>query len=186
MLVGVLALALLVGGCRNSPAVNPTPVSSPTVAAIGGPVAFHVRLNAGQAWTTSSPLPEGCPGLSVDVNLGGKAELVLVAYATTCPAGEGNSKPGNGRHGVYRTAADIPADRRSSALAVDTALGSGLVFSQPYYECTNSCHNYTEQVAVITLAQPPDKTVQTLTVYSPKGSVGLEKFLSFLRNQLLA
>ena len=46
------------------------------------------------------------------------------------------------------------------------------MFSQKYYECTNSCKNYTEPVAVIELADPADPAFPTLTAYSEQGSAG--------------
>jgi hypothetical protein len=52
----------------------------------------------------------------------------LAAYATSCAAGD-NAGPGNGRHGVYRTDADVPADRRSGAITVHTALGEATAFN---------------------------------------------------------
>jgi hypothetical protein len=71
-------------------------------------------------------------------------------------------------------------------VTVPTALGDAVVFNQPYYECTNSCHNYTEPVAVITLRQPQTADFRTLTVYSAKGTIGLDRLTAFLRDQLLA
>jgi hypothetical protein len=108
----------------------------------------------------------------------------LVAYATTCAAGD-NARPGNGRHGVYRTTADIPPDRSADAIGVDAPLGYTKAFWQPYYECTNSCKNYTEPVAVIELTNPTDPAFLTLTAYSGKGSVGLDELGALVRDQLL-
>ena len=107
-----------------------------------------------------------------------------MAYATSCAAAD-NARPGNGRHGVYRTIADIPAERRSGAVTLHTALGEATAFDQPYYECTNSCKTYTEPVAVITLAHPSDPAYQALTVFSVKGSIGLDRLTALLRDQLL-
>jgi hypothetical protein len=185
VLVGLLVVTLLTGGCRANP-VDPGPVSSPTVAPVSGPVAFHVQLGAGQSLTTRSPQANDCPGFSADVSLGGDARVTLAAFATRCPIGTGNSNLGNGRHGVYRTSADIPAGSSAGARTVHTALGDATVFTQPYYECTNSCKNYTEPVAVLTLTQPQDSTVQALTVYSAKGTIDLDKLVAFLTDQLLA
>lgn len=105
--------------------------------------------------------------------------------ATAGNAGD-NARPGNGRHGVYRTTADIPAERRSGAVTVHTALGQATAFNQPYYECTNSCKNYSEPVAVIALEHPGDPAFQTLTAYSEKGTIGLDRLTALLRDQLLA
>jgi hypothetical protein len=182
----LVALAFLTGGCRG-PQVRPDPgpVSSPTVAPVAGPVAFHVQLGAGQRLTTHSAAPDNCPGLDALIDLGSDATIRLMAYATNC-ATDDNAQPGNGRHGVYRTTADIPAERRSAAVTVSTALGQATAFNQPYYECTNSCKNYTEPVVVITLEHPGDPAFRTLTAYSPKGSIGLDQLTAVLRDQLFA
>lgn len=108
----------------------------------------------------------------------------LAAYATVCAAD--NAQIGNGRHGVYRTTADIPADRRTAAVTVPTALGEATAFTQAYYECTNSCKNFVEPVAVITLGHPADPAYQTLTAYSEKGTIGWDQLTALLRDQLIA
>jgi hypothetical protein len=187
MAVAAFALALVATGCHDAtPEPTPTPpLSSPTVAPVSGPVPLHLRLAAGQTLATLSVGPGNCPGVSGLVRLGSDGTVSLTAYAGSCPGGT-NTSLGNGRHGVYRTVADIPADRRAAAVTVPTALGDAVVFNQPYYECTNSCHNYTEPVAVITLRQPQTADFRTLTVYSAKGTIGLERLTAFLRDQLLA
>ena len=184
MLIPVLALAL--GGCRPGPdEPAPGPLSSPTTAAVGGPVAFHVRLGAGETLTARPAGSGGCPALDQRVDLGKAGSVRLVAYASTCEAGD-NGQPGNGRHGVYRGIADIPSDRRSGATTVHTALGEATVFTQPYYECTNSCRNYTEAVAVIVLDRPADPAYTTLTAYAEKGDATPDRLTAFLREQLTA
>jgi hypothetical protein len=184
MLVVSVVLALMAGGCRGEDAPpDRGPVSSPTVAPVGGPVAFHVKLGAGQTLTMRPPHPGNCPGLDAVINLGSDGTLGLVSYATSC-AGD-TSRPGNGRHGVYRTTADIPAEWRSGAPTVHTALGEATTFNQSYYECTNSCKDYTEPVAVITLAHPDDPAFPALTAYSVKGTIGLDRLTEILRDQLL-
>ena len=181
----VVVLAFAVGGCDVPPAPEPGPVSSPTVAPVGGPVTLHVQLLAGQTLTMGSPADDKCPGLDARIDLGSRRAVRLVAYATSCKAGD-NVRPGNGRHGVFRTTADIPAERRADAIGLDLPLGSASAFSQPYYECTNSCKNFTEPVVVITLANPSDPEFPTLTVYSDKGTVGLDPLCTLVRDQLLA
>jgi len=196
---GLLALLFVASGCRadvqpdpvpvplSSPTVTPVPgpLSSPTVAPVAGPVTFHVRLGAGERLTARSPQTDDCPGLDALIDLGPAGTVSLAAYAASCTTRD-NAQPGNGRHGVYRTTADIPAERRTGARTVHTALGEATVFNQTYYECTNSCKKYTEPVAVITLEHPSDPAFQALTVYSPKGAIGLERLTDILRDQLLA
>jgi hypothetical protein len=185
MLVGLVTIALVTTGCRDQAQPAPGPVSSPTVASVSEPVAFHVQLGAGQTLTMRSSQLANCPGLDALIDLGPDGGAELVAYATSCAPGD-NARPGNGRHGVYRTTADIPADRRSGAVTVHTALGEATAFDQQYYECTNSCKTYTEPVAVITLTHPTNPAFQTLTAFSAKGSIGLDRLSALLRDQLLA
>ncbi len=151
---------------------------------VDGPAVFHLKLGAGQSLTLRSPQPGGCPGFDAVATLGQERYLRLSAYAGSCDA-SGNTGPGNGRHGVYRSTADVPADRLASSVKVHTALGDAVVFTQPYYECTNSCRNYTEPVAVIMLDHPHDPTVPALMVYSERGTVGLDQLEAVLRDQLI-
>ncbi|GAA4253639.1 hypothetical protein [Dactylosporangium darangshiense] len=185
LIVSVIALTL--GACRpgtdDPPA--PGPLSSPTTAAVAGPVAFHVNLGAGQTLDTRPVPPGGCPGLDARVDLGRGVDVRFAAYGSACDAGD-NARPGNGRHGVFRTTADIPPERRAGATTVHTALGEATVFTQPYYECTNSCHNYTEAVALITLDRPADPAYRTLTAYAEKGEASQDRLTELLRNQLTA
>jgi hypothetical protein len=186
--VALVAVAGLVAGCHINPAPgstgSPTPVSSPTLAPVDGPVGYHLQLGTGQSVTFRSAQPGGCPGSDALVTLGPDRYLRLSAYATSCDA-SGNANPGNGRHGVYRSPADIPADRLAGSVKVPTVLGDAVVFTQPYYECTNSCRNYTEPVALITLDHPRDPAYPGLMVYSEKGTIGLGQLRSVLRDQLL-
>jgi hypothetical protein len=176
----------LLAGCRGSHVdPTPTPVGSPTVAPVDGPVRFHLQLDAGQTLTVRPAPSGGCPGFDGQVQLGREGYLQLSAYATACAA-TGNGRPGNGRHGVYRSAADIPADRLASATRTHTALGDATVFTQQYYECTNSCHNYTEAVAVILLDHPTDPAYPALTVYAVRGAIPVEKLKTVLTNQFRA
>jgi hypothetical protein len=185
VIVALVAFLSVASGChRVDSRPDPGPVSSPTVAPVGGPVAFHVRLAAGQRLTTRAPQRDNCPGLDALIELGSEGTIQLAAYTASCAAGD-NARPGNGRHGVYRTSADIPPERRSGAVAVRTALGDATAFNQPYYECTNSCRNYTEPVAVITLEHPGDPAFASLTAYSEKGSIGLDRLTALLRDQLV-
>jgi hypothetical protein len=184
-LLVLAALALAVGGCRpgadDPPA--PGPISSPTTAAVAGPVAFHVRLGAGETLIERPAAAGGCPGLDTYVDLGRSGFVRFAAYASTCETRD-NGRPGNGSHGVYRMIADIPDERRGGATTVHTALGDATLFTQPYYECTNSCRNYTEAVAVIALDRPADPAFRTLTAYAVKGDATPERLATLLREQL--
>jgi hypothetical protein len=171
--------AIAAAGCR---ADTPEPATSPTVDAVTAPVAFHVQLHAGQTLTLASPYA-GCPGLSGTIRLSSERSVILSAYATSCSSGD-TARPGNGRHGTYRTVADIPSDRRAGAVTFPTPLGEATAFNQPYFECTNSCHNYTEPVAVITLDHPSDPAYPALVAYGDKGQVNLDQLTTIVKTQL--
>jgi hypothetical protein len=195
--VALAAVTGLVAGCRtgvhptptpagsSTPLSSRTPLSSPTLAPVDGPLRFDVQLGAGQQLTVRPPQADGCPGYDAVVTLGPDRYVRLSAYAQGCPVTD-NGRPGNGRHGVYRSAADVPADRLASSIKVHTALGDAVVFAQPYYECTNSCRDYTEPVAVITLDHPQDPRYPGLMVYSERGTIGLDQLATLLRDQLRA
>jgi hypothetical protein len=155
------------------------------VAPVDGPVRFQLRLGAGQSLALRSPRPDGCPGFDALVTLGPDRRVRLSSYTEGCDT-RGNGRPGNGQHGVYRSTVDVPADRLASAVRMHTVLGDAVLFTQPYYECTNSCHNYTEPVAVITLDQPRDPKYPTLMAYSERGTIGLDQLETVLRDQLQA
>jgi hypothetical protein len=186
----MVALAVAVGlvaGCRDG--TGPTPVmtapASPTVAAIDGPVRLHVQLAAGQLLTQTSPQPSGCPGFDALMDLGGRRSVRLSAYAAGCRSSD-NGRVGNGRHGVYRSTVDIPAERLAASVRVHTALGDAVVFAQRYYECTNSCRDYTEPVAVLTLDRPADPAYPALMVCSERGTLDLDGLTAVLTGQLRA
>jgi hypothetical protein len=155
------------------------------VAPVGGPVAFHVRLGAGQRLIPQQTSAQGCPGLDTRVYLGNGRGYRLTAAAAGCPT-EPTARLINGHHGGYRTLADVPADRRAGAVTVATPLGEATVFTQPYSEYTNSANHYTEPVAVITLARPADPSYTTLVAISEKGTLTQEQLVTALREQLTA
>ncbi|MGI5184223.1 hypothetical protein ACQEVZ_49000 [Dactylosporangium sp. CA-152071] len=184
--VTVLAAAGCDGGAaRPSPNSSPNPSPEPSLAAVGGPVPFSVKLGAGQRLIPLSPGPQGCPGVDTRVHLGDGRLVRFTAYATGCPLPD-DPRRINGRHGVYRSTADIPADLRAGATSIQTPLGEATAFTQDYSEYTNSANHYTEPVAVITLARPADPAYQTLTVIAEKGTLPMDELATVLREQLLA
>lgn len=180
--IAVLVVATAASaGCRTAAPTPPAPATSPTVAVVARPVAFHVQLEAGQTLSLRTPAAS-CPGLDGMVLLSPGKHLSFFAYSTSCDPD--TSRPGNGRHGVYRTTADIPADRRAGAVTFPTALGPATAFLQLYYECTNSCHDYTEPVAVITLDHPSDPAYPALVVSADQGSLDLNELTNLLKTRL--
>jgi hypothetical protein len=90
-------------------------------------------------------------------------QLWMELPPSDCRLGENdNARIGNGDHGVYRRLDDV-----GSALdvrEVETGIGTATVFTQEYFECTNSCTTYLEPVAIIALDDPVTPEHRTLLV----------------------
>ncbi|NUU21767.1 MAG: hypothetical protein HOV68_09670 [Streptomycetaceae bacterium] len=193
---GAAVLSLGVAGCGGSGSSSALKTSSPTASVSAktskspgnyeyqlrsfgnANVAFSLRLGPGESVEESSR--------SVDASLSATAPLQLIlerdgdpvaaitAYRADAPLPYRNTGLGNGRHGVYRTTADIPAEELASATHVVTPLGDATVFTHPYYECTNSCKNWTVPVAVITLTRPKTPDYPTLVIASDHAELDLD------------
>lgn len=152
-------------------------------------MSFGVRLAAGQSVREpgegETPAPSSCPPAwavleNADVRL---AQFQVFGRACE-PVNGNNTSLGNGRHGVYRSADDIPAKERKDAEEVETPLGPALVFSHRYYECTQSCEDWTEPVAVIALEKPADPDFPTLVVMSQKGGLDQDALTDLIEHRL--
>lgn len=131
--------------------------------------AFSLRLGPGETvGPLSTTTPTGTAGEPLRLVLERQDDVVatITADPADVPLSYPNTGLGNGRTGVYRTTADIPADEAAVAEHVRTVLGEATVFTHPYYECTNSCKHWTVPVAVITLAHPKDPRFPTLVIAS--------------------
>ena len=171
---------------RPSPGPAPAATSvAPTIAPVDGPVPFTVKLGAGQRLIPLSSGAQGCPGVDTRVYLGDSRLVRFTAYATSCPLPT-DTRRINGRHGVYRSTADIPADLRAGATSIQTPLGEATAFTQDYSEYTNSANHYREPVVVITLARPADPSYQALTVIAEKGTLPMDELATVLRERLVA
>jgi hypothetical protein len=146
--------------------------------------AFSFRLGPGEEFqapaTNPSPTPSPSDPLRLILTRNGDQVVAVTAYPADMPLGYANTGLGNGRYGVYRTTADIPADELASATHVQTALGDATVFTHPYYECTNSCKHYTVPVAVITVAHPKDPGFPTLVIAANHGETDVDGLRALL------
>lgn len=139
-------------------------------------IAFEIKVPAGTAITGFSVAPvRDCPTVSVGFSDHG---LRAYAVAKSC-APRGNSRPGNGNHGSYRTLADVSDPL--APIRLETGLGRAEVFGQRYFECTNSCRNFVEPVAIITVDEPVDPGYPTLVLISTKGELSREAFTGIVR-----
>lgn len=86
-----------------------------------------------------------------------------------CAGGRHQPAPGNGRHGHYVSVGD--ATSAADVTTASTETGTITLFTQPYYECTNSCRNYTDHVALLHFTHPPDSRFPTLMIVTDDSSV---------------
>lgn len=140
----------------------------------GAVAAFRVELPGGVGWEAAEPETEDCPAPRWWAEQDGAGMFDIVFQVSATPTSceidpDVNASPLNGRHPSYRTAEDIPAEIADGAREVSTALGPGLVFTQTYTECTNSCTDYEEPFVVVTLDQPADPEHQTVVFTSRHG-----------------
>jgi hypothetical protein len=162
-----LAGALVLASCGPQPVVRPSYKD----------VTDSVRT---AQWAFSVTHPSNLKlAPSTDPNTGGGCVNILRATLSDPQEADGvrfsavpkecqprNYAPGNGQHGVYRTIADVsqPRDKRD----ISTRLGPAVTFNQRYYECTNSCKDWEEAVAIITLTSPVDPHYPTITVVTER------------------
>lgn len=160
--LGVLLLPAL-GSCTDD---GGDPDGTHVVEVRGAHVAFTVEVpeDWGITWVDDAAV---CG--SAHYELG---DLVLQAVPTVCDEATANDRIGNGFHGVYRTVEDVPEPRQITT--VDTALGPAQVFTQSYFECTNSCSDWDEPVAIVTLEEPVDPEYPTLVVRAEQDDVSRE------------
>lgn len=141
-------------------------------------VAFAVELPADAGLTdvtTSSPSDE-CQSVVFESTYGG---LVFESLAPDCSIREGGGI-GNGNHGRYRTLDDVPKPEDVEHVGTD-GLGDAVVFTQQYYECTNSCTNWDEPVVIVTLEAPVDPDYSALVVRSEKAELDRDDFTEIVR-----
>jgi hypothetical protein len=128
------------------------------------------NLDVPEDWAITDVRDAGtCGSVSYRIDARSEARLVVEAVPTQCAEAQENTEIGNGRHGVYRTVADVPEPREEKS--VDTGLGTATLFTQTYFECTNSCDNGNEPVAIVTLDAPVDAGYPTLVVRGEKETV---------------
>ncbi|MEU3270013.1 hypothetical protein ABZ639_04155 [Saccharomonospora sp. NPDC006951] len=119
------------------------------------------------------PAPE-CSGVGYEFAGG---DLVVEAFPPEC---EGKTdRVGNGNHGYYRSLADVP--QPVDVRRVTTGLGEAEVFTQEYFECTNSCSDWQEPVAIVTLDDPVDEDYPTLVVRGVKDAFDRDALVVVLR-----
>ncbi|MFD1718370.1 hypothetical protein [Georgenia deserti] len=104
----------------------------------------------------------------------GDRGLWIELVPTDCPdVGGMNRRIGNGFHGLYRTIDDVDDPR--DVAEVSTDLGEAVIFEQLYYECTNSCTDDIEPVAIISVDRPRDSDYPTVVLHVSGDELGREQ-----------
>ncbi|WP_406286437.1 hypothetical protein [Embleya sp. NBC_00896] len=184
-----LALALGVAGCADSgddpislppstpsatrTSAAPDPVRETTVDTAA--VAFEVRA-AGAADKGAQTETTPCARVLLALT-----DVTIESNSVACKPQD--RSPGNGRHGMYRTAADVPPGAATEK--VTTPLGEAILFTQQYFEATNSVRYWQEPVAIVTLRDPKSQDHPTLIVRADKGSLDQARLKTFVVTNLL-
>ena len=191
--LGVLIGCALTAGCDTSERSDPQGPSSTDCAGLaddcshvvdvrGAHTHFSVRVPA--TWGIGSVTEDAvCDSGSYRFEdlTEARERLRVEAVPTDCEAAGSNSSIGNGSHGTYRTIDDVPEPEEVAS--VQTPVGGAVVFTQEYYECTNSCERWDEPVAIITLDAPVRPGYPTLVLRGERDSLSrteLEEILAAL------
>lgn len=116
--------------------------------------------------TSPADTSSACPTVRYEFG----EDLTVEAFARECAV---DRTLRNGRHGVYRSAADVRSP--IAPRTVRTQVGEALVFEQRYEEHTNFGSSWEEPVAVVTLDAPADPRFAAVVVRSDKAALSREE-----------
>lgn len=103
----------------------------------------------------------------------GAGLLSLELNPQDCDRGDtGSTDIGNGDHGTYVALDDVPEPQ--DVEEHDVGAGSLTTFVQAYYECTNECNDYDDNVGLLELEGPPDPNRPTVVLLDAKGELPME------------
>ncbi len=97
----------------------------------------------------------------------GDDRIELSLNAAACGDGQPDGRVGNGTHGRYVAVDDVAEPGDVEAAAVPA--GDLTTFTQPYFECTNECDDYEDNVGLLALSSPPDAGYPVLQLLAAKG-----------------
>lgn len=120
------------------------------------------------------PDVDGCAPLSARVEVG-DAGLELYLNDTACSAADPR-EAGNGDHGSYVTIDDVSDP--GHVAEHPSAAGDLVTFTQGYFECTNSCADFTDHVGLLALDAPPDPDRPAVMLLSAQGEVAMEDIVT--------
>ncbi|ASR36102.1 hypothetical protein BAY61_15035 [Prauserella marina] len=164
------------GGAEPEPARTSASASEERPVRISGDhVAFTVVAGAPLTGVHESGWPSAdCPGVGYEFAGG---DLVVEAFPPECE--RKTDRVGNGHHGYYRSLSDVP--QPVDVQRVKTGIGEAEVFTQEYFECTNSCSDWQEPVAIVTLDDPVDGDYPALVVRGVKDAIDTDALVAVLR-----
>ncbi|HEY3337933.1 MAG TPA: hypothetical protein VGK18_05485 [Propionicimonas sp.] len=151
--VPALAVAMVLAGCTLLPTPDPAP---------GTVVHLEIHVPLGKGVTLIVDGEDAIAELSANDCAGQVHQLttptgryLVVQIETGCT---GSTTAGNGSHGYY---AEPPGGTFEQ---VSTPAGPARIFSNTYYECTNSCAYGTDEVALVDVG---GRIIQVSAVTSP-------------------
>jgi hypothetical protein len=153
--LAALALAMIIAGCTLLPGPDPSP-SAVVYMAIEVPLGKGVALTVNGEDSSSVPSPNDCAERVHQLTtVTGRYQVILIETGCT-----GSTTAGNGFHGYY---VEPPGGTFEQVI---TPAGPAIIFSNKYYECTNSCAYGTDEVALVDVG---GRIIQVTAVTSPSG-----------------
>lgn len=181
------------GHFASHPSDSPTATSSTAGAAIKSSftapeLSFaltHPRsltLTKYQPQENATPIPDaGCPIISTTLHTSRDDTIISFEAVPRDCDHVSTRAPGNGYHGDYRTLDDVKATNSTvESKRVTTPIGEAVIFEQRYFECTNSCRDWDEPVAIITVNSPASPRYPTLTARSDRGKLSEAELSTYL------
>lgn len=128
------------------------------------------------------PDPDNVPGgecagpvASLDTG-GGRLSLELNPRDCDRDDDPNERQIGNGNHGLYVTMDDVPEPR--DVADHEVTAGSLVTFVQDYFECTNECTDYEDNIGLLELAAPPDPERPTVVLLDAKGEFSTDALVA--------
>ena len=113
------------------------------------------------------------------ISYGFERKLTVESIGAACELSD-PTRIFNGHHGDYRSIDDV-ADPRDID-EVDTPIGSAVVFTQTYSECTNYCRDWDEPVAIVTLDDPASEAHGSVVVRGDKAEISRDELVEILES----
>lgn len=113
------------------------------------------------------------------IRYGFGAQLTVESIGSGCELSD-PTRIFNGHHGDYRSIDDVAEPRDTDE--IDTPIGSAVVFTQTYSECTNYCRDWDEPVAIIALDDPVSEAHGSVVVRGDKAEISRDELVEILES----